>query len=1002
MNHIVIGLGGTGGKIIRAFRKLIYQEFRREKPDGVEIGYLYVDSSSEMMAVDDPSWKILGVSTQLPPACQLLITDADLGARLDNLDNYPGIRPWIGDREQWRDILNSIVGVTLGGQKRRLGRFLFACKADRFREQVQTQVRQVQASGITEVTFHVLCGLAGGTGSGSLIDVLAQLRELYPESARYRILAYTLLPDPYPPPNWDTGNYHANGYAALLELNALSTGQYQPWDVLGVKGRLRLADPFNGCYVFGNENENGLTVDVDQELPGIVGEFLYQKIVRARQLGWATLARMENAENGDGTPETAPGGRRAERSKRFLAFGIKRLVIPEEEIGEFLGFGFARQALLQLAYNHWQDAAGFIEEARPEDFAAQVRQADALARWGLGDDHLLMVTPLLPGDGVSPKWQNLAAEWDTVLPHFKGMVRTLEQAAWLDELAKLCQKRFDEDWRALGVQAFYQSRFKARKDIAREVRLRLERELCNEWRIGARSLYACARLLAALVEALRERHDGFEATLAKVRAAEQEAQARLAQNGHKWAGIGLMGRLVGSPAKVLDAHAIYLQELYVNRTRAVAIATARAVLAEIVDELTALAAEVERAHATVQEALKRFGVRLEQRCVDAGAERDLRRHLIRFYDPAHVRAIARTLTLDQETQRTQASRARGAVFERLGDTPLFSVFNQRVNASALLDTLETVCDEGARLAHDALVAERRARVLGVSILGKLEERYGADPQALRVYVGELARSAGVFTRIDALEKQRVAAGIPAGVPTALGKFTVILPRPGEHGAFAARLKDDFRATRSGDVEILEGGERDNEICLISLSNLLPLRFLKPVAFLRERYERRLGSGDARRAALELHTEGDGGRYPSLYVPGVEEIRGEGLPYVLLARALGYLQEGRNPDTGAAEVLLLGKDADGFDRAPLRLGARFVEAWEALDLDKLDTLREAVQQALDGPGLRHADPRQALAQAVLASVEAVKAERGGNVQDAVYQRFVDAGRRAVRLLKREEA
>jgi len=33
-NHLIIGLGGTGGKIIRAFRKIIFQEFREPDPSG--------------------------------------------------------------------------------------------------------------------------------------------------------------------------------------------------------------------------------------------------------------------------------------------------------------------------------------------------------------------------------------------------------------------------------------------------------------------------------------------------------------------------------------------------------------------------------------------------------------------------------------------------------------------------------------------------------------------------------------------------------------------------------------------------------------------------------------------------------------------------------------------------------------------------------------------------------------------------------------------------------
>ncbi|MEO7159314.1 MAG: tubulin-like doman-containing protein, partial [Polaromonas sp.] len=414
MNHFIIGLGGTGGKIIRALRKSLYQEFHGSPIPDVGIGYLYVDSSSEMMAMDDPSWKTLGTSVQLPKASQLLITDANLSSRLDNLDSYPGLKHWLGSPQEWRDILNSIVGATLGGQKRRLGRFLFACKAGNYREQVQTQVKLLQQSGETDVTFHIVLGLAGGTGSGSVIDAVAQLRDLYPDSRRFRILIYALLPDAYPHPNWDTGNYHANGFAALTELNAMSVGSYQPYDVSGVKQRLTLSDPFNGCFVFSNENENGLTVDVDRDLPGIVADFLYQKIVAVNNVNWASLGRMENAENGDGSPETAPQGRMPERSKRFLAFGIKRLAIPEEEISEYLTYSFARQAALQLRFNHWQPASGFIDEPRKQDFNEFVQQKETQLRWLLSDDHLTLALGILSEDVANKRWKSFTGEWEAV------------------------------------------------------------------------------------------------------------------------------------------------------------------------------------------------------------------------------------------------------------------------------------------------------------------------------------------------------------------------------------------------------------------------------------------------------------------------------------------------------------------------------------------------------------------------------------------------------------
>ena len=1001
MNHFIIGLGGTGGKIIRALRKSLYQEFHGGPMPGVDIGYLYVDSSSEMMAIDDPSWKTLGTSVQLPKASQLLITDANLTSRLDNLDSYPGLKHWLGSPEAWRDILNSIVGATLGGQKRRLGRFLFACKADSYREQVQTQVKLLQQSGETEVTFHIVLGLAGGTGSGSVVDAVAQLRALYPDSRRFRILVYALLPDAYPNPNWDTGNYHANGFAALTELNALSVGAYQPYDVTGVKERLSLSDPFNGCFVFGNENENGLTVDVDRDLPGIVADFLYQKIVAANHVNWASLDRMENAENGDGSPETAPQGRSPERSKRFLAFGIKRLAIPEEEISEYLTYSFARQAALQLRFNHWQPASGFIDEPRKQDFHEFVQQKETQQRWLLSDDHLTLALGILPEDANNKRWKSFTGEWEAVIPNFKSLVRERERATWLDELTQLCEKRFQDDYRTLGVPGFYRTKLKARKDMAREVRNRIEQELVNEWKVGAKSAWDVSRLLIALGETLDERLKACDDNIVRARNAEEQAQARVLGNAQKWSGMSLLSKhLLGTPDSLLDAHGVYLQEMYVYRTRAEGWGFAKALLIEVMAEITDLKGEVDRVANTLQQALKKFEVGIEARLTDGGSG-DLRQHLIRFYDPAQVKAVSRRLVLDEAEQKTQSSRVRAALVEKIGLDGGFAQFNQRVSESTFLDVLETVCEDNARIAHQNLVQNPNERLLGVSIIDKLRERYGADPQELKSYVSELVSRAGNFVALEPLEMSRAAPGIAAGVPTAVSKFTVILPKAPEQAEFSKMLKDALRQAKTGDVEIIESDGRANEITLVSITNLLPLRYLKPLKFLEEKYRHRLDTGGAR-ARLELHTEGDGSAWPRLFVASSAEVRLQALPYLVLAKALGLIHEGKNPATGLDEVLLLTKDADGFDNDPLALGKSFMASAESMDLESLHTLKTVCNALLASPGYVHQDRRSEVQRAILTEVEAVKAARGGNIQDETYRRFLEAGRNAVALLKGEAA
>lgn len=52
-NHILVGLGGTGGKILREFKMRMFEEFPDSSVRGKQpVQLLYVDSSDEMMPKD--------------------------------------------------------------------------------------------------------------------------------------------------------------------------------------------------------------------------------------------------------------------------------------------------------------------------------------------------------------------------------------------------------------------------------------------------------------------------------------------------------------------------------------------------------------------------------------------------------------------------------------------------------------------------------------------------------------------------------------------------------------------------------------------------------------------------------------------------------------------------------------------------------------------------------------------------------------------------------------
>lgn len=998
-NHLIVGLGGTGGKIIRALRKTIYQEFRQQNADGANLAYLYVDSSNEMMGIDDASWKILGTSVQLNKRSQLLIQEANLSARLANINNYPGIKPWIGDPDQWRDVLGSIIGVTLGGQKRRLGRFLFACKADQYKQQVQSLVKDLQQSGMTDLNFHVVCGLAGGTGSGSLVDAVSILRDTYPDSKKYRIIVYALLPEAYPNPNWDTGNYHANGFAALLEMNALSVGRFSPDDLLGIKGKLKVLDPFNGCYLFTNENENGLTVDVDKQIPVVMADYLYQKMVATRNVTWPTLGRMENAENGDGTPERAPASNNPERSKRFLTFGIKRLAVPEQEIGEYLTYNFARQAALQLRYNTWSDTSGFVDEARNVDFHEFVSQKETQFRWAITDDHLTLSVGILPEDAANKKWKPINNEWQDVLPNFKSLVREKAHESWLDELSKLCEKRFDQDYRGVGVRNFYKTKLKTKKEHVKEIRRHVEDDLFGEWKNGVKSAQDASRVVAALLESIDERRKLMDDKITQMKDNEESAANRVRINNEAWAHMSFLDKKVlGKPDSLLDAGAEALQEQYIYRTRIEALGFAKELMEELSTELNDLKGAVDQCASTIATAVKKYNDRIAERVADDG-KIDLREQLVRFYDPELVRSVCAGLLKDENEQRTQSNRVRQALIAKLGEHPDFALFNQRIGVTEFIDILDKESASNARIAHNNLVTNAKEKLLGVSIVDRLKERYGGDQQELRSYVTELVSRAGNYLTFDASEVHKIGPGIPTGAQTAVAKMSVIMPKAPEQAEFVGKLKEVFQGARGGDVEIIDSDAKPNEITLISLTNLFPLRYVKQVAFLKDKYDIKMKGPNAERAKLELHLEGDGSQYPRLFVPLQDEIKRDAIPYLLLAKSMKFLREEANPRTGAKSLMFVAKDKDGFDTDPIDLGKDLMESLVKIDIESADFVRINVDQLLDRDFAQDAQ-RAEIQKAIVAEVDAIKSARGNNVNDEVYRRFLEGGKQAVKILKRE--
>jgi hypothetical protein len=183
---------------------------------------------------------------------------------LQNINLYPGLKGFLNqsDLQLMQQEMGGLISAGIGGQRRRLGRTLMAnniCdknNTSNFEQIVRGAVGRLQASSSDQdVTFHICAGLAGGTGSGSIIDAITQIRTWFPyqeETHAFKIRLFLYTPErTLVSARHDAGFYQANGYAALQELNAsgrvtccfIRVGDREV-DAVGV---CPLADLIHGC-----------------------------------------------------------------------------------------------------------------------------------------------------------------------------------------------------------------------------------------------------------------------------------------------------------------------------------------------------------------------------------------------------------------------------------------------------------------------------------------------------------------------------------------------------------------------------------------------------------------------------------------------------------------------------------------------------------------------------------------------------------------------------------
>jgi len=862
-NHLIIGLGGTGGKTIKNLRKSIYEEFRCNDPNQspfkpespIYLKYLYVDSSKPDLAASE-QWRTyddIGSDIGLNKESLFPISQNNLAVRLNDAQHYPVTHRYIGKKEDWAEIFASMnINETAGGQIRRLGVALFEPETNKFITHVLTLTHQLEsASTLQGVQFHVCCGLAGGTGSGSFLHVIAQLRANFPNSTHYPIYLHLLLPEENSPwaSNGEKTNYYANGYAALQELNAYLvadasdtpnkggplfapidlTGQTQRFENASLGNASKLKDRLQGCFILDNVNEANINIPV-QEVTQLFAQLLYQRIFLLDDPAAAIPQNVKSAislENFNIPDEAKTSDNNFKlRTVRLQTFGVKKILIPDEEIREHLSACFAEQAILQMLYNNWMPGdTRYRAEPKNHSFADFV-QKDANRRpWKLTNNQITLSEGLLEAEGAA-NWNDISGEWALTANNVKNMAWKMPvqdgRDDRLDFLEKAFQNHYDKDFRNSGVTTFYKSK---QDDLGRENTHIAE--VCNavqswmyqKWQEGEYGFVDLQAMLNILIEDTKNRTGKIAERLKAMEMRRGELLDLISKNKDTWGNVGLFGRLAGKREALFDTQTECLKEYYELQTWNVAWRFAEQLLqrslVELQGKVLVVFTEFKRA---IEDTQQFFDNRRNATCRSQEST-DIRQNLIKFYEPEKVQEFCRSL-LTSETKQSQWAQRSRSEFVNAAEANKIDTRSKEKYFGALLyhgdlkNTLEQVARDHSQMAHDEATSLSN-RLIGANIVSRLAGEF-KDREKLRTYIRDIVASTQTFMRFNQAEITTSPSAVMA----------VILPRCDEVSAFREELADLFMRNQTPGISlcIVDSSRNLNQISLVCFKFGFSLRF----------------------------------------------------------------------------------------------------------------------------------------------------------------------------------
>jgi len=318
---VVIGLGGTGYNTLLELKRRFVQAYGSIPPI---IRFLSIDTTENAEGASRGEEAVH--ETRLDPHEQYVLQVGNPSGLVNGTN--PHIDEW------WPPEIPTQAIIAGAGQVRGRGRLALFARASEvyarirravddvrnIRNQKQMYAEQFQVSERSGVEVHLVGSLAGGTGSGTFLDVAFMARDVIGGDEQSNFTGVLLLPGIFTRMA-GVAMVKPNAYGALKEIEYLSTMKGSFTVDYGFRRVDVTRPPFDVVYLVDSINEQGRVVSDQKDLHNLIADGMYVQI--GSQLGTDAANAIDNIKT-----QIATAGRVKGRSPQYCSFGVASLTMP--------------------------------------------------------------------------------------------------------------------------------------------------------------------------------------------------------------------------------------------------------------------------------------------------------------------------------------------------------------------------------------------------------------------------------------------------------------------------------------------------------------------------------------------------------------------------------------------------------------------------------------------------------------------------------------------------